>query len=268
MRVTIMAVPPVIPLIRDDLNMSETQVGILIGLPLVTWALAAVPGSLMIARFGATLTITLGLLLNGLAGVGRAGASGVWLLYLATVLMGLGIAVMQPSLPTLVRDWLPQRMAQGAIVTTNGMMVAVMLGPVLTIPVVLPLVGQSWRLDLIVWALPVLATALLYLAVAPRTVTTPEAGHGGARYGWPDWRDPLIWLLGFTFGSNNALFFSVNAFLPEYLISLGRGELTAAALGCSVSTVKSQTRHSLARLQELSPALAGSFREDPLEDVR
>jgi len=231
MRVTIMAVPPVIPLIRDDLDMSETQVGILIGLPLVTWALAAVPGSLMIARFGATLTITLGLLLNGLAGVGRAGASGVWLLYLATVLMGLGIAVMQPSLPTLVRDWLPQRMAQGAIVTTNGMMVAVMLGPVLTIPVVLPLVGQSWRLDLIVWALPVLATALLYLAVAPRTVTTPEAGHGGARHGWPDWRDPLIWLLGLTFGSNNALFFSVNAFLPEYLISLGRGELTAAALG-------------------------------------
>ncbi len=37
---------------------------------------------------------------------------------------------------------------------------------------------------------------------------------------------------------------------------------TAAALGCSVSTVKSQTRHALQRLQELSPELAGSFRDD------
>src|SRR5437016_284076 len=96
MRLTILAVPPVIPLIRDDLSMSETQVGILIGLPLITWALAAVPGSLMIARFGATLTVSVGLVLTGLAGAGRAGASGVWLLYLATVLMGFGIAVMQP----------------------------------------------------------------------------------------------------------------------------------------------------------------------------
>src|SRR5438105_3824282 len=101
MRLTILAVPPVIPLIRDDLHMSETQVGILIGLPLVTWAVAAVPGSLMIARFGATLTVTVGLVLTGLAGASRAAAPGVWLLYLATVLMGFGIAVMQPSLPTL-----------------------------------------------------------------------------------------------------------------------------------------------------------------------
>jgi MFS transporter, CP family, cyanate transporter len=233
MRVNIMAVPPVIPLIRDDLTMSETQVGILIGLPLVTWALAAVPGSLMIARFGATLTITIGLVLTGLGGASRGGAAGVGLLYLATVLMGFGIAIMQPSLPTLVREWLPRRMGLGAIVTTNGMMVAVMLGPVFTIPVVLPLVGGSWRLDLIVWALPVLATALLYFAFAPRTnnATASQRDGGRARQGWPDWRDPLIWLLGFTFGSNNALFFSINAFLPEYLVSLGRGELTAAALG-------------------------------------
>jgi RNA polymerase sigma-70 factor (sigma-E family) len=37
---------------------------------------------------------------------------------------------------------------------------------------------------------------------------------------------------------------------------------TAAALGCSVNTVKSQTRHALQRLQELSPELTGSFRDD------
>lgn len=34
---------------------------------------------------------------------------------------------------------------------------------------------------------------------------------------------------------------------------------TAAMLGCSVSTVKSQTRHSLARLRELAPELAATF---------
>jgi RNA polymerase sigma-70 factor (sigma-E family) len=37
---------------------------------------------------------------------------------------------------------------------------------------------------------------------------------------------------------------------------------TAAALGCSISTVKSQTRHALRRLQELSPSLVGAFRDE------
>ena len=31
---TLLAVPPVIPLIHDDLHMTETQVGLLVGLPL------------------------------------------------------------------------------------------------------------------------------------------------------------------------------------------------------------------------------------------
>ena len=51
-RIPLLAVPPVIPLIHDDLHMSETQVGLLMGLPLAMFALAAIPGSLLIARFG------------------------------------------------------------------------------------------------------------------------------------------------------------------------------------------------------------------------
>src|ERR1043165_4994743 len=53
LRITILAVPPVIPLIRTELGMSETQVGILTGLPPVLFACTAVLGSLLIARFGA-----------------------------------------------------------------------------------------------------------------------------------------------------------------------------------------------------------------------
>ena len=37
---------------------------------------------------------------------------------------------------------------------------------------------------------------------------------------------PAVWLLGFTFGSNNALFYGANAFLPDYLLSIGRADLT------------------------------------------
>ena len=54
LRLTILAVPPVIALIQNDLQLSGTEVGILSGLPVDSVrASAALPGSLLIARFGA-----------------------------------------------------------------------------------------------------------------------------------------------------------------------------------------------------------------------
>jgi CP family cyanate transporter-like MFS transporter len=116
-------------------------------------------------------------------------------------------------------------------VSTNGIMVGVALGPALTIAAVLPLVGQSWRLDLVLWALPVLAIALILFLFAPRSPPPAGAAPGLAPRWWPDWKDPAIWLLGFAFGGNNALFYGVNAFLPDYLASIGSRDLTGAALG-------------------------------------
>src|SRR5882762_7135684 len=71
MRMTILAVPPLIPLIHRDLDMSETEVGILAGLPVVLFACAAVPGSMLIARFGALTTVIIGLAATGLGSAGR-----------------------------------------------------------------------------------------------------------------------------------------------------------------------------------------------------
>src|ERR1700751_1779308 len=64
---TVLAVPPVLPAIHADLNLSETQVGILTGLPSLLFALAAVPGSLLIARLGPVTALAIGLLLDGVA---------------------------------------------------------------------------------------------------------------------------------------------------------------------------------------------------------
>src|SRR3954471_7038635 len=81
MRLPLLAVPPVIPLIHDDLRMSETQVGALIGLPLIMFAVAAVPGSLLIARLGVMRVAAGGLLVTALAAAARSAAFDVWTLY-------------------------------------------------------------------------------------------------------------------------------------------------------------------------------------------
>ena len=67
LRLTILAVPPVIPLIQADLQLSGTEIGILSGLPVILFGIAALPGSLLIARFGALPTLVTGLLIAGVA---------------------------------------------------------------------------------------------------------------------------------------------------------------------------------------------------------
>jgi MFS transporter, CP family, cyanate transporter len=231
MRIPLLAVPPVIPLIHDDLHLTETQVGLLIGMPLMLFAAAAIPGSLLIARYGASAIAIAGLFTTALAAASRAAAPDVWLLYAATVAMGFGVAIIQPALPTLVREWTPRHIGLGTAMTSNGLLVGVTLGPALSIPLVLPLVGQSWRLDFLVWAAPVLIAALLFLAFGqPSRPQRPTAGAVMRRW-WPDWRSPLIWLLGITFGCNNAFYYGFNAFLPDYLTSVGRADLIGTALG-------------------------------------
>ena len=226
LRLTVLAVPPVIPLIHADLHMSETEIGALGSLPSLLFAFAAVPGSLLIARTGAVPTLIAGLVLTALASAARGAADSVATLYLATIAMSAGVAIMQPALPPLVRAWCPDRIGFGTAVYTNGLLIGETLPVALTLPVVLPLVG-GWRWSFVVWGVPVLLTGLVVLALAPRDA---HPRLGARRRWWPDWKNPLVWRLAFMMGGVNTAYFATNTFLPDYLHATGDGRWISAAL--------------------------------------
>jgi CP family cyanate transporter-like MFS transporter len=230
LRLTVLAVPPVIPLIHADLGLSETEIGILTGLPSLLFALAAVPGSLLIARVGAVKALVVGLLIDGIASGLRGAASTAGWLYAATIAMGAGIAIGQPAMPPIVRAWLPNRIGLATAVYTNGFLMGATAAAALSLPLILPLVGGSWRLGFAAWAVPVVVSAALLAAFAPRDEpSNPQAPAAVARW-WPDWRSSLLWRLGLLFGTNNSIYFTTNAFLSDYLNATGAADLISPAL--------------------------------------
>jgi MFS transporter, CP family, cyanate transporter len=230
LRLTVLAVPPVIPLIHADLRLSETEIGVLTGLPSLLFALAAVPGSLLIARLGPVAALSIGLLVDGVAsGLRGAAPSAAWL-YAATIAMGAGIAVAQPALPPIVRAWLPGRIGLATAVYTNGFLIGATAAAALSLPLVLPLIGGSWRLGFAVWAVPVVVTAALVPLLAPRPDAPDAETPVQMPRWWPDWRSPLLWRLGLLFGSNNSIYFTTNAFLSDYLHATGAAHLIGPAL--------------------------------------
>ena len=139
------------------------------------------------------------MVIAALAGAARGAAVDVWTLYAAAIATGFGVAIMQPGMPTLVREWtaephrarhhrLYQRHADGRDA----------FAPILTIPFVLPLVGGSWRLDLVVWAVPALLIAPVFLLLSPRARRIAARQEVDADCGGRISENPLVWLLGFT----------------------------------------------------------------------
>lgn len=234
LRLALLAVPPVLPLIHDDLHLSEKMVGALSGLPILLFALAAVSGSLLTSRFGAKQALIVGLLLVGIGSALRGIGPSIPILFIMTFVVGVGIAMMQPILPALVREWFPTRMAGATAVYTNGLLVGEILSSSLTIPFLLPMIGSNWQLSFVVWAIPALLTALAMALFAPPSTTVSRGVH--LRW-WPDWSNPRIWAVGLIFGGAGVLYFTANAFLPDYLQSQDRADLighTLASLNVSM----------------------------------
>jgi CP family cyanate transporter-like MFS transporter len=225
LRLTILAVPPVIPLIHDDLHLTQTQVGILTGLPSLLFAFAAVPGSLLIARTGAVPALVVGLVLTAICGAMRGALNDVAWLYAMTIAMSAGVAVMQVAMPPTVRAWMPQKIGFATAVYTNGLLIGETLPAALMIPLTLPLVG-TWQWGFVFWSVPVAIIAALVLLLAPRSTSAAAV----RRRWWPDWNDPVIWRLGIMLGLVNSMYFGTNSFLPDYLTHTGHGELISAAL--------------------------------------
>src|SRR2546428_7616645 len=61
LRLTMLAVPPLIPLIHRELHLDEKAVGALVSGPVLLLAVAAVPGSLLIAKLGVRGALVTGL---------------------------------------------------------------------------------------------------------------------------------------------------------------------------------------------------------------
>lgn len=229
LRLTILAVPPVITSIQADLALSGTEVGILSALPVVLFALFALPGSVLVARFGVPATLVTGLLIAAAAGALRGAVAHVAFLFAATVAMGAGIAMMQVALPAAVRQWMSDRAGFATALYTNGLLVGEIVPVALTIVFVLPLMGGSWEWALAFWSLPLLAIAVAAPLLVGRRAAAVASGMPAAHWS-PDWRKKDVWQLGVAFIGATATYFGTNAFVPSYLEAAGRSDLIGSVL--------------------------------------
>ncbi len=226
LRLTLLAVPPLLPLIHAELGLDEKGVAALVTLPVLVLGLGAVPGSLLVARIGPRRALLAGLTVIAVTAVLRGLGPSIPMLFGMTLLMGVGISISQPTILSLVRQWFPGSVARATGAWSSGLLIGELLGASLTLPVVLPLAGGSWEKALAVWAIPVAVTGLL---VASSTQHVPATARSRGT-GWPDWRQARVWQLGILQSSASLVYFGANTFLPDYLHAIGLPDLVGPGL--------------------------------------
>lgn len=226
LRIPVLVAPPLAPFISDELGLSQALTGALTTLPILMLAVGSMPGSLAISRLGPRNTLALAMVIMVIGSAGRGLSPDTVTLMLTSAVMGLGIAMMQPSLPALLPRWLePHHLAIGSAIYMNGMLMGEFIGAGITLPVLMPLMDNSWRATLLAWSLPgLLVAAALFL---PRR----EMSRPLRKPSWlPDWKNPLTLRIGLLLGLSGSMFFGLNAYMGNLLEQQGNFEMLADAL--------------------------------------
>ena len=176
LRLTVLAVPPLLPQIHQSLGLDETALSALTTLPVLLMAAMAPAGSAVTVRLGPKGTLRIGLVVVAVAAALR-GTGGVATLFGLTFVMSAAIAAVQPAMPALVKQWAPRWVGLATATYVNGLLAGELIAASLMLPAILPLTG-TWPTALAAWSLPVAATAAL-LGV-PRRRTSQRAPSAAA----------------------------------------------------------------------------------------
>jgi len=214
LRLTLLAVPPVLPAIHHDLHLNEAGVAALSNLPVLTLAGSSIFGSLLVARFGTRRALIVALWVIAIASSLRGVGPSTFILFSTTFVMGLGIALLQPVFPALSREWFPSRVALATAFWSNGLLAGEALGASLTLPLILPLVGGSWERSFGVWGVSVALVAIVVMLFGPRSERNAER----IQPAWlPNFRDERLWEVGVLQAAASITYFGANTFIPDYL---------------------------------------------------
>ncbi|MFD8694435.1 CynX/NimT family MFS transporter [Kitasatospora purpeofusca] len=236
MRACLAAVSPMVGEIQRSFGLSATASGLITTVPVLFQGVGAPLTPRLTRRFG-TERVVLGAVLVLGAGVLLRVLPSVAALYAGCVVIGVAIAVLNVSMPGLVKREFPDRAAAMTGVYSTTMLVGATMAAGLSVPLEHAL-GGGWEASLGAWSLLALVAAVAWL---PQVLRARAARDGAGAVGAVGatnptvapvrpiqgiWRSPLAWQISLFMGISSLLVYTLVAWMPTILADHGmdRGE--------------------------------------------
>ena len=163
----IRSIAPLITPILADLNISYSQMGVILGAWPLTYIAAALVGGAVIDRWGIRKSLFLGILIISLSAGLRYFANGFGFMFLCVALFGLGGPMISIGAPKTIATWFRGKERGIAVgIYMTGTAFGGLFALSLTNSVIMPLTGYSWRLTFILYGLLAFTAALVWWFLA------------------------------------------------------------------------------------------------------
>jgi cyanate permease len=174
------AIFPLVTPILQDLRMSFSQMGFILG----SWQLFYIPAALaagtILDRWGIRRSIFAGALIIGLSASLRYFADGFFSMLIAVALFGIGGPMISVGGPKTIALWFSGRSRGTAMgIYTTGNWVGGLAALALTNSLVMPVVGCNWRLAFVVYGLITFGIALQWILLSRGPGSSQKTGHAG-----------------------------------------------------------------------------------------
>ncbi|MFD0275790.1 CynX/NimT family MFS transporter [Kitasatospora sp. NPDC127111] len=227
MRACLAAVSPMVAEIQRAFGLSATASGLITTVPVLFQGVGAPLTPRLTRRFG-TERVVLGAVLVLGAGVLLRVLPSVAALYAGCVVIGVAIAVLNVSMPGLVKREFPGRAAAMTGVYSTTMLVGATLAAGTSVPLEHAL-GGGWQASLGAWSLLAVVAAVAWLPQVLRSRQERVRVAAAAPVNRPVegiWRTPLAWQISLFMGISSLLVYTLVAWMPTILADHGmdRGE--------------------------------------------
>ncbi|MFN2744983.1 MULTISPECIES: CynX/NimT family MFS transporter [Bacillus] len=250
LRPAITSVGPLISSIRSDLVMTNGMAGFLTTLPLLSFAFLSPIAPKLGQKLGNERTLWVGLVVL-LIGILLRSYGDRFTLLTGTALIGVGIAICNVLLPSLIKHKYPDKAGIMTSLYTTSMSIFAALASGISIPLAHGL-QWGWSASLMVWAGLAFIAILLWVPQL-RYHDTANSTVRVKTEGQTVWRSKIAWQVTFFMGIQSFLFYCTIAWLPEILRSHG---MSMSLAGWMLSLMQFASLPSTF----LTPVLAGRFR--------
>jgi MFS transporter, CP family, cyanate transporter len=225
LRPQLVGIGPLLPAIQRDLGISHAVAGLLATIPVLCMGVFALPARYVSGRIGSRQAVTLCVALVGVFGVVRAVAPDAAEIVLLTFPIGIGMGVAGAVLPVVVKERFPDRAGFATGAYTTGIVIGATVAAAVAVP--LSLAADSWRVPLAVFGV-----ASTLLAIAWVVLTRKDERHVRSedRPLRLPLRSGIAWRLVAAFFFMSAIFYGLNAWLPDTYVDRGWSESSAGAL--------------------------------------
>ena len=220
LRAPITAVGSVVEMIKLEYNLSNGMSGFITTLPLIAFAIVSPFVAKISQKFGYGKTMFGGLVFILVGELVRSYTNVVGL-FLGTIFLGIGIAIGNVLIPSVIKLKYTEKMGVMISVYTSGMCLFAAIGAGVSIPLAKGL-DLGWKNVLAFWFVLTIITLVIWAPqLKTQGGTTTQSSDKATKKQQSIWKSSTAWWVTLYMGIQSLLFYSLVAWLPTIVVSKG-----------------------------------------------